>query len=181
LKIQFDSQWFDRVSGFELIRSRAQKNLKIGIFSQKNFQKLKKNQLGTQFTSSHDKNMTTIYITNYQKSFIARFNSSKIIRNFKNFQISFRDQFQGQLKKSLTNSTDSKKDKNQDGFWLVEQNVTPVVCVNWVINVTIKSDYMHVHAFTGKLTCEIINICILEYQKIHTYMQGWQCRNRILE
>ena len=76
---------------------------------------MKKNQLGTQLTSSHDKNMTTIYITNYQKSFIARFNSSKIIRNFKNFQISFRDQFQGQLKKTLTNSADSKKDKNQDG------------------------------------------------------------------
>ena len=72
---------------------------------------MKKNQLGTQFTSSHDKNMTTIYITNYQKSFIARFNSSKIIRNFKNFKISFRHQFQGQLKKSLTNSTDSKKIK----------------------------------------------------------------------
>ena len=75
----------------------------------KNFKNWKKNQLGTQFTSSHDKNMTTIYITNYKKSFIARFNSSKIIRNFKNFLISYRDQFQGQLKKSLTNSTDSKK------------------------------------------------------------------------
>ena len=112
MKIQFDSQWFDRVSGFELIRSRAHKKFQNRNFLSKKISKNeKKNQLGTQFTSSHDKNMTTIYITNYQKSFIARFNSSKIIRNFKNFKISFRDQFQGQLKKSLTNSTDSKKIK----------------------------------------------------------------------
>ena len=112
MKIQFDSQWFDRVSGFELIRSRAHKKFQNRNFLSKKISKNeKKNQLGTQFTSSHDKNMTTIYITNYQKSFIARFNSSKIIRNFKNFKISFRHQFQGQLKKSLTNSTDSKKIK----------------------------------------------------------------------
>ena len=172
MKIQFDSQWFDRVSGFELIRSRAQKKFQNRNFLSKKFQKLKKNQLGTQFTSSHDKNMTTIYITNYQKSFIARFNSSKIIRNFKFFKNFIPGSISRptQKNRSLTNSTDSKKDKNQDDFWLVEHNVIPVVCVNWVINVTIKSDYMHVHAFTGKLTCEIINICFIEYQKIHTYM-----------
>ena len=32
----------------------------------------------------------------------------------------YRGHLQGQLKKSLTNSTDSKKDKNQNGFWLVK-------------------------------------------------------------
>ena len=33
--------------------------------------------------------------------------------------------FKANSKKSLTNSTDSKKDKNQNCFWLVERNVTP--------------------------------------------------------
>jgi len=50
-------------------------------------QKLRKKSTWNKFTSSHDKNMTKIYITNYQKS--------KIIRNF------IRDHFQGQLKKTI--------------------------------------------------------------------------------
>ena len=108
-----NSIWFTMIRPrfrFRINPFKSSQKISKSEFSLKKISKIeKKNQLGTQFTSSHDKNMTTIYITNYQKSFIARFNSSKIIRNFKNFKISFRHQFQGQLKKSLTNSTDSKK------------------------------------------------------------------------
>ena len=126
---------------FRINPFKSSKKISKSEFSLKKISKNeKKNQLGTQFTSSHDKNMTTIYITNYQKSFVARFNSSKIIRNFKNFKISFRHQFQGQLKKSLTNSTDSKKDKNQNGFLLVEQNFTQCYVMLTLHYVTLECD-----------------------------------------
>ena len=71
--IHNDSEWFDRVSGFELICCKElnskSKSEFWKIFSQKKWNKL---------TSSHDKNMTTIYITNFQKNIQ---NSSKIIEN----------------------------------------------------------------------------------------------------